>query len=234
MKVVWWKFSASDQNFSNLWQKRFAHFSKQISGRPDDELEEKFLNFIKIVFLNVSGNLSESILFNCQNRYWRFLATVSFVSGGTVWEYELFYWKYKSCCYTFGHWARTFLDMRQFLPAGFPRVYASRTEKPFHGKDFLTKKKPKISSPPHHLQKLSGNSFRNLAQVFHDCCLWLVLRAQAQLLRTFIEKTTLILFDSDQSFSEFQHKFFATFSEQNSTLRGEELEGNFSCTSKSF
>ena len=86
----------------------------------------------------------------------------------------------------------------------------------------------------HHLQKLIGGSFRNLAEVFHDCCLWLVLRAQAQLLRTFIEKTTLILFDSDQSFSEFQHKFFATFSEQNSTLRGEELEGNFSCTSKSF
>ena len=42
MKIVWWKFSASDRIFSQLWQKRFAHFSKQNSGHPDEELQEKF------------------------------------------------------------------------------------------------------------------------------------------------------------------------------------------------
>ena len=83
-KNVWWKFSTSDRICSELWQKRFAHFSKQNCGRPDDELEEKNFNFNKIVFLNVSGNLSENFSFNCQNLYWRFLATASDVLGGTV------------------------------------------------------------------------------------------------------------------------------------------------------
>ena len=50
----------------------------------------------------------------------------------------------------------------------------------------------------------------------------------------FFEKRTLILFDPDQSFSEFWHKLFATFSKQNSTHPGEELEGKFLRTSKSL
>ena len=39
---------------------------------------------------NVTGNLRSSFLFNWENLFWRFLATVSFVSGGTVWDYEFF------------------------------------------------------------------------------------------------------------------------------------------------
>ena len=109
---------------------------------------------------------------------------------------NFFYWKYKSCWYTFGRWATTFLDMRRFLPAGSSMVYSSCKEEPFHGKKFLWEKNRTFC----HLQKLSRNIFRNLAEVFHGCCHWLVLGVQTKLLRTFFEQQILILFDPYHSF----------------------------------
>ena len=214
-----------------FWQKRFAHFSKQNSVRPDEELKETFFNFNKSFFLNVTGNLSSVFLFNWQNLFWRFLATVSFVSGGTVWDYELFYWKYKSCWYTFGHWATTFLDMSRFLPAGFLRVYSSCADEPFHRKDFLSKKKQNISSPPEvewkRFLKFGRSISRMLSLVGSTC--------PDETLWTFFEQKTLIPFDPYQSFVGFLAFFFRNlFQKRIQQVEQKSWRRVFLCPSKSF
>ena len=181
--------------------------------------------------MNVTGNLRSSFLFNWQNLFWKFLATVFFVSGGTVWDYDFFYWKYKSCWYTFGRWATTFLDMRRFLPAGFSRVYSSCKEEPFHGKKILWEKNRTFC----HLQKLSRNIFRNLAEVFHGCCHWLVLGVQTKLLRTFFEQQILILFDPYHSFLGILAYIFRNlFQNRIQQVEQKSWRRVFLCPSKSF
>ena len=223
-----------------LWPIFFGFYGKNVSrifqnrtpGIRMMNCRKSIYNFIKIVFLNVTGNLSSSFLFIWQNLFSRFLAIVSFVSGGTVWDYDFFYWKYKSCWYTFGRWATTFLDMSRFLPPGFSWVYSSCTEEPFHGKDFLSKKKQNISSPPEVERK---RFFKNLAEVFHECCHCLVLRVQTKLLWTFFWTKNI---DTLWPLSKFSRIFGINlsqpFSEQNSTGRAEELEESFFVSLKIF
>ena len=224
--------------FFVLWPIFFGIYGKNVSrffqnrtpGIRMMNCRKSIYNFIKIVFSNVTGNLSSSFLFNWQNLFSRFLAIVSFVSGGTVWDYDFFYWKYKSCWYTFGRWATTFLHMSRFLPPGFSWVYSSCTEEPFHGKDFLSKKKQNISSPPEverkRFLKIWQKYFTNVVIV------WFYV-SRRNFCGLFLNKKHWYPLTLIKVFSDFWHFSFATFFRKEFNRSSRRVGGEFFCVLQS-
>ena len=175
--------------------------------------------------MNATGTLSTSFLFKLQNVFWRFLATMSFVSGGTVWDYELFSRKYKSYFYTFRLWGKTVMDMRRFLPASFSRVYSLCSEEQFHGKRFLSKKM-NISSPPaverKHFSKF-GRSVSQLLTLVGSTC------PGETFEDIFLKKERWYSLTLTKFFSEFWHKSFAIFFGTEFNRSSRRFGGEFFC-----
>ena len=215
-----------------LWPNFFGIYGKNVSrifqnrtpGIRMMNCRKSIYNFIKIVFLKVTGNLRSSFLFNWQNHFSRFLAIVSFVSGGTVWDYNFFigsitvagilldvelqlFWTWADSC-------------RQVFQECIHRVQTNPSME-----KISYRKKNRIF---HHLQKLSGNVFLKFGRSISRM---LSLFGSTCPDETFVDFFWTKNIDTLWPLSKFSRIFgiflSQPFSEKNSTGRAKELEESF-------
>ena len=113
---------------------------------------------------NVTGNLRSSFLFNWENLFWRFLATVSFVSGGTVWDYEFFIGSIKVVGILLDIELQLFWTWMDSCQQVFQECI-HRVQKNLPWKRFLFENKQKISSLPEVERKQFSKFGRSVSRL---------------------------------------------------------------------
>ena len=229
MKVVWWKFSASDQNF--FFGKHVSRISQnRTPGIQMMNCRKSIYNFIKIVFLKVTGILSSSFLFNWQNLFSRFLAIVSFVSGGTVWDYDFFIGSMKVFgilldveLQLFWTWADS---CRQVFQECIHRVQTN----PSMEKISYRKKKQNILSPPEVERK---RFFKIWQKYFTNVVLVWFYVSRRNFCGLFLNKKHWYPLTLIKVFSDFWHFSFATFFRKEFNRSSRRVGGEFFCVLQS-